>query len=240
MNKTFAFLLFWRLCRQKRRKTIFLGAEGPQTPSGAKVLMTNQQNAVRLAGLAGVIGPLWLGGTIAALTFIEYDFLRSLRWHPIDAPTVDWPSGLALGPQGGWMVAAFVGGGALLPLFAWGLQRGIRAGSALGPVLLAAAGVALALLGFKADPTYIPTPRTWQGSVHDGAFVLLGLTLFPAMLALAARFRRDPHWRGQATYTLATLLLAAPAFAIKGAAFYLFLLAIMVWFVVTGVRLSRL
>ncbi|MBC8162816.1 MAG: DUF998 domain-containing protein [Roseiflexaceae bacterium] len=202
--------------------------------------MIDERQYIRLAALAGVVGPLWLGGTIAALTVVEYEFLRSLRWHPIDAPTVDWPSGLALGPQGIWMVAAFVGGGALLPLFAWGLQRGVRRGAVLGPLLLGVAGVALALLGFKADPTFLPTPRTWQGSVHDLAFVLLGLTLFPAMLFLAQRFRGDARWRGHAGYTLATLLLAAPAFALKGAAFYLFLLAIMLWFVATGLRLATI
>lgn len=188
--------------------------------------------------LAGIVGPLWLGGTIATLTLFQYDFQRSLGWHPLHAPTVDWPSGLALGPYGGWMIAAFIGSGSLLIVFASRLGQHLE-GARRAAFLLTAAGVALALLGFKTDPTFLPTPRTWHGALHDAAFVLLGLTLFPAMLLLTARFRADPRWRGHAAYTLATLLLAAPAFAIKGLAFYVFLAAMIGWFVATAARVWR-
>ena len=73
---------------------------------------------LRLAALAGMIGPVLLAGAIVVLTVAQYDFIRSLRWDPLTAPTVDWPSGLSLGPYGGWMVAAFVTCGLLLPGFA--------------------------------------------------------------------------------------------------------------------------
>lgn len=193
----------------------------------------------RLAGLAGIAGPAWLGGTIAALSVTEYEFMRSLGWHPLDAPTLDWPSGLALGPHGGWLTAAFVGCGALQAPFALALHRALpptpRGG--YGPALLAASGGALALLASPTDPTLAGGPRTAHGLLHDGAFVLLGLTLLPGMLLLGARFRRDPAWRGHAAYTWGTLALAAPAFALKGAAFYLFLAAALTWFAVTGARL---
>jgi len=54
----------------------------------------------RITILLGIIGPILLASTIITLTFIEYDFLLTLRWHPLYAPTTDWPSGLSLGEQG--------------------------------------------------------------------------------------------------------------------------------------------
>ena len=90
---------------------------------------------------------------------------------------------------------------------------------------------ALALLAFKADPTYLPTPRTLAGAIHDGAYVLFGLTLLPGMLLLAAELRLRVPWRALALPTLLTALLAAPAFVLKGAAFYGFLVLILGWFV---------
>jgi hypothetical protein len=197
--------------------------------------------ATRLAGIAGVVGSLWLGGTIVALSVADYDFIRSLGWHPLDAPGVDWPSGLALGPHGAWLTAAFVGCGMLLVRFAITLHRTLRPTprGGYGPALLGTAGVALALLAAPTDPTLAGGPRTWHGLLHDGAFVLLGLTLLPGMFLLGARMRRDPDWHGHAAYTWGTLLLAAPAFALKGAAFYGFLLAAMAWFIATGVQLYR-
>jgi hypothetical protein len=181
--------------------------------------------------LAGFGGPLLLGGTILALTFRQGAFLRSLGWEPLQAPTVDWPSGLALSPDGPWLVAAFLGSGALLSVFAAGLHHHLAASGPppWGTRLLGVAGVAVTLLAFKADPTYLPTPRTLAGSIHDGAYVLLGLTLLPGMLLLAAALRHREGWRSLAFPTLFTVLLAAPAFALKGAAFYGFLVLILGW-----------
>jgi hypothetical protein len=152
---------------------------------------------------------------------------------------MDWPSGLALGPHGAWLTAAFIGCGALLAPFALALHRELRPTprGALGPQLLGTAGVALALLASPTDPTLAGGPRTVPGLLHDAAFVLLGLTLLPGMLLLGARMRRDPRWRWHGAYTWATLALAAPAFALKGAAFYLFLVSAMLWFAATGARL---
>ncbi len=194
---------------------------------------------IRGAAAAGVVGPLWLGGTIAALSVVQYDFMRGLGWHPLAAPTLDWPSGLALGPHGSWMTAAFVGCGALLPPFALALHRAVGRTPRgwAGPALLAAAGGGMALLASPTDPTLAGGPRTAAGLVHDAAFVLLGATLLPAQALLGARFRHDPAWRGHAAYTWLTVALALPAFVLKGAAFYLFLAASLSWFVVTAARL---
>ncbi len=195
----------------------------------------------RIAAALGMVGPLLLGGTIAALTWAERDFMHGLGWDPISAPTLDWPSGLALGPYGSVMEAAFIGSGIAMIIFAAGLQRGIAHPEQRGgPTLLGIAGVALVLLVSKTDPTLSRQPPTWHGRIHDAAFVLLGLSLLPAMLLLARRFRRDPAWRGHASYTIATLLLAAPAFVLKGLAFYVFLAALLLWVALTAARLWRI
>lgn len=191
---------------------------------------------------AGVSGPLLLGGTILTLTLRQQAFLRLLGWDPLRAPTVDWPSGLALSPDGPWMVAAFLGSGALLSVFAAGLHRYLAASGRppWGTRLLGVAGLALALLAFKTDPTYLPTPRTLAGAIHDGAYVLLGLSLLPGMLLLAAELRHRGPWRALALPTLLTVLLAAPAFVLKGVAFYGFLALILAWFLLIAGRLWQL
>ncbi|MCU0493033.1 MAG: DUF998 domain-containing protein [Chloroflexaceae bacterium] len=200
-----------------------------------------ESRLVRLGAAAGMLGPGVLGVAIGVLTVVQYDFMRSLGWHPLYAAMTDWPSGLALGPHGNWMVAAFVVCGGLLPIFAAGLARSLtpRRASVVGPLLLGVAGVAMLLLAFKADPTNIPTPRTLAGAIHDGAFVLLGLSLLPGLLVLGLHFRHDPRWRRHARYTLATVALALPAFLLRGAAFYLFLLLVLAWFVATALRLGK-
>jgi hypothetical protein len=49
------------------------------------------------------------------------------------------------------------------------------------------------------------------------------------MLAFGWAFRRSSDWRGLSTYTWLTAALAVPTFAVKGVAFYLFLVAVFVW-----------
>jgi hypothetical protein len=196
----------------------------------------------RLAAAAGLIGPGYLGGTILALTLRQGAFLRSLGWDPLRAPTLDWPSGLALSPDGRWMTAAFLASGGLLAVFAAGLHQHLaqRGPPPRGPRLLGASGLPLALLAFPTDPTYLPTPRTLGGAIHDGAFVALGLSLLPGMLLLADDLRRRPDWRALALPTMCTVALAAPAFALKGAAFYGFLALTLAWFLAIAGRLWQL
>ena len=71
----------------------------------------------RIAAAAGLAGPLIFGATLLGLSLAEAPFLRSLGWDPLSAPSRDWPSGLALGPQGALMTAVFLLSGALLALF---------------------------------------------------------------------------------------------------------------------------
>ncbi len=188
-----------------------------------------------------LIGPVLFAVVLAALTVIEYDFLLSLGWHPIHDPTFDWPSGLALGKFGWVMTATFIVSGSLMTLFAVRLFLYLKRSRAsrLGTTLMAFAGLFLAALAFTTDPTIRDTPATWHGRLHDLSFVLLGLTLFPAMIVLGFAFRADARWKDLAVYTWGTLALAGPAFFIKGAAFYIFLLAILVWNEVAAIRLDQ-
>jgi hypothetical protein len=58
------------------------------------------------------------------------------------------------------------------------------------------------------------------------------------MIVLGFAFRADERWKNFAVYTWGTLALAGPAFFIKGAAFYIFLLAILLWNVLAAQRLK--
>jgi Protein of unknown function (DUF998) len=197
-------------------------------------------SGARLAALAGLVGPLLLGVAIAALSVIEYDFMRSLRWHPIDAPTVDWPSGLALGPHGAWMTATFVATGMMLVIFARGLGRQIGGAGRAGARLLLVAGLAMVALSSPADQTYGPGPATLAGRIHDAAYVVLALCISAAMLLLARAFRADRRWAGYEWLTLAVVALVGPAFILKGYLFYGLLLAVIIWFEALALRLWQL
>jgi hypothetical membrane protein len=188
-----------------------------------------------------LLGPILFAGMLTALTIAEYDFLLSLGWHPLDDPTFDWPSGLALGRYGWAMTATFIISGILMMIFAIRLFFNLKPAPAskAGSTLMLFAGLALAMLAFTTDPTIRDTPATWHGRLHDLSFVLLGLTLFPAMIALGFAFRNDERWRNLALYTWFTLALAAPAFALKGVAFYVFLFAILLWNEIVVMRLIR-
>lgn len=196
----------------------------------------------RLVVVAGLVGPLLLGVAITALTLLQYDFMRSLRWHPTEAPTTDWPSGLALGPHGAWMAATFVVTGVLLLIFARGLARHLRANRAgrVGAWLLQLAGLAMVALSSPTDPTFGPGPATVTGRIHDGAYVVLALSVSLAMVSLARGFRADPRWAGYPWLTLAVVLLVGPAFILKGFLFYGLLLAVIIWFEALALRLWQL
>jgi hypothetical membrane protein len=187
-----------------------------------------------------LLGPILFASVLTILTIVEYDFLLSLGWHPINDPTFDWPSGLALGRYGWIMTATFITSGMLMLLLGIRLFSDLKPAPAsrAGSTLMIFAGVALALLAATTDPTIRDYPSTWHGRLHDLSFVLLGLTLFPAMIVLGFAFRNDEKWRNLSLYTWGTILLAAPAFALKGAAFYVFLFAILVWNEVVAIRLN--
>jgi hypothetical protein len=193
----------------------------------------------KFAAICGILGPPLFGVTLFVLTVLEYDFMRSLGWRPLRV--IDWPSGLALGPYGLWMTAMFILSGVCMSIFALGLRTALRNGTAprIGTLGLFLAGCFLAAMAVPSDPTFRSYPKTWHGFLHDMFFVLLGLALLVAMLALGRVFQNDPRWKGYGIYTYVTAALGLPSFALKGAAFYLFLVAILTWgFVIARKLLS--
>ncbi len=194
----------------------------------------SKSRLIRLAALAGIIGPLLLAAVITGLTIAQADFMRTLGWNPL-GPVIDWPSGLALGPYGWLMTVTFFVCGGLMAFFAYGLLQVLDAKFAT--TLLMIAGVAMMGLVFTTDPTLTSTSRTWHGLLHDSFFALLGLTLMPGMLLLGRAFQQNKQWKNLTLYTWATLALIVPTFWLKGLAFYVFLLVILTWIVVIALRL---
>ncbi len=197
----------------------------------------------KIAALGGILGPVLFAGVITTLTILQYDFMRSLGWGPIHAPTFDWPSGLSLGPYGIWMTLTFILSGLLMATFALALRTALDEGIALriGTLSLLLAGCALMGLAFTTDPTLRTTPATWHGRLHDLSFVLLGVFMLavhagagkgiPEECALAQIWLVYVHYRSAC---------AIPSFALKGIAFYLFLGAILTWSIALAIQLLRL
>lgn len=204
----------------------------------------NDQTRVRFAAIAGIIGPFLLGSVITILTIVQRDFMESIGWR-LDAP-LDWPSGLALGPYGWIMTGTFLFSGVLIIIYASGLRLRLPRNrlATISTWLLVAAGYGLIGLISPTDKTLDKElhgmPATWHGRLHDSSFVLIGVTLMPAMLLLGYLFLKDPRWKNLAIYTWITVALAVPTFWMKGFAFYIFLLALLVWCEVIAFRLKSL
>jgi len=197
---------------------------------------------IKLAARLGLIGPVLFGFIVTTFTILKYDFLLSLGWHPLNAPTFDWPSGLALGEYGWIMTATFLLSGLMMTIFASGLRLSLSTvrPAGFGSLILSLAGLALMGLAFTTDPTIRSTPFTWYGRLHDLSFVMFGLTLMPAMILLGYAFQLDLRWKDLSIYSVLTVALALPAFWLKGPAFYVFLVAVLVWSEVTAWRSKSL
>lgn len=196
----------------------------------------------KVTAFSGLIGPALFALVLTTLTILKYDFLLSLGWHPLNAPTFDWPSGLALSNYGWVMTLTFIISGLMMIFFASGLRLSLPSSRVtfISSLALSLAGLALAGLAFTTDPTIRSTPATWHGRLHDLSFVMLGLTLMPAMILFGFAFRADERWQNLTLYTWVTVALAFPAFWLKGAAFYLFMFAVLIWCEVAAIRLSSL
>ena len=189
---------------------------------------------IKLAALAGMTAPIMFAVSVTALTFAEASFMRSIGWEPF-GNVLDWPSGLAMGPYGWLMTINFFLCGALMAFFAYGLKLVLN--DKLATTLLMLGGFAMMGLVFTTDPTIRSYPKTWHGLLHDSFFAVLGLTLMPGMLLLGRVFQHREQWRSLSIYTWGTLALVIPTFWLKGLAFYVFLLAILVWCEVVAFRL---
>ena len=193
-----------------------------------------KSRSIKLAALAGIIGPVVFAIMVTGLTFAEADFMRSIGWNPF-GNVLDWPSGLAMGPYGWLMTITFFVCGALMAFFAYGLKLALQEKFATSLLMLA--GFSMMGLIFTTDPTIRSYPKTWHGFLHDGFFAVLGVTLMLGMLLLGHIFQKSEHWRNLAIYTWATLALVVPTFWLKGPWFYLFLSAILIWSELIALRL---
>jgi hypothetical protein len=208
--------------------------------TSASILM--KRRIIKLAGIAGTIGPVLFGGVLFALSVLEYDFMLGIGWQPVAEPAGAWPSGLVLAPYGADQIANFVISGLLLCLFALGLHLEIatrHASTLPGPALLLVAGVAMTLMGFRTDPIERVGPRSLHGLIHDAAFVVFVLAFLAALFFLWWGLRWDARWRGHARYTLATGILAMLLLLLPGVAYYLFLVTLLAWIEVTAIHLWR-
>ncbi len=194
----------------------------------------NRSPLIKLAALAGIIGPAVFAILVTGLTYAEADFMRSIGWDPF-GNVLDWPSGLALGPYGWLMTINFFICGALMAFFAYGLKLALQ--EKFATTLLMLAGFAMMGLVFTTDPTIRSYPKTWHGILHDSFFAMLGILLMSGMLLLGRVFQQREHWKGLSIYTWCTLALVIPTFWLKGLWFYLFLAAILIWSEVIAFRL---
>ena len=201
-----------------------------------------KRRIIKLAGIAGTIGPVLFGGALLGLSVLEYDFMLGIGWQPVADPAGAWPSGLALGHYGAAQIANFVISGLLLCLFALGLHLEMAtrpASTSPGTALLFLAGVAMTLMGFRTDPIERVGPSSLHGLIHDSAFVVFVLAILAALFFLWWGLRWDARWRGHARYTLATGILAMLLLLLPGVAYYLFLIALLAWMEVTAIHLWR-
>lgn len=194
----------------------------------------SKSRLIKLAAFAGLFGPVIFSVMVTGLTFAEADFMRSIGWNPF-GNVLDWPSGLALGPYGWLMTVTFFVCGALMAFFAYGLKLALQ--EKFATTLLRLAGFAMMGLIFTTDPTIRSTPKTWHGILHDSFFAVLGVMLMLGMLLLGRVFQQNEHWKNLSIYTWGTLALVIPTFWLKGAAFYVFLLAILTWSEFIALRL---
>ena len=197
----------------------------------------SKSHLIKLAARAGIVGPLLFAVVVTTLTILQAEFMRTLGWNP-RGPVIDWPSGLALGPYGWLMTVTFFVTGAMMAFFAYGLQLALH--EKFATTLLLISGLAMMGLITATDRTLSTAPRTWHGLLHDGFFALLGLTMMPGMLRLGRVFQKNERWKDLALYTWGTLAFVIPTFWLKGVAFYVFLLAILTWSVVIGLRLRSI
>src|SRR5204863_589123 len=97
---------------------------------------------------------------------------------------------LALGPIGWIMTLTFFLSGLLMIIFASGLRLSLPRVRLAGIAtwLLSLAGIGMIGLISPTDKTIRTTPATLHGHLHDASFVVMGLTLMPAMIFLGFMF----------------------------------------------------
>ena len=195
----------------------------------------------RTSAVAGIaIAPLWLGVT-ALLTWLEWDYIRSVGWGPTTDNEVPYPSVLLRGDYGLVQSANFVVTGVLVAVFALGLRREFTRRIS---GWVATGGFALFSLGtiMNAGTTDLgDEPSTLSGTIHVIGFALV---LFGALLAYPATglaLRGNPAWRGWRLLGWWPVLLVAVAFTNLGLpgdlGFCVFVGLVWVWYALMSAHL---
>ena len=204
-----------------------------------------KRNALRRTGvLAGLVaGPFFLI-SVALNTWASIDYLHRLGWEFVGGQQVPWPSSLARGPYGWAQVVTFVITGLLIVIFTGALRGQLprRLASGVAVALLALAGVALILAGFRVDDAMLRggSPATGHGWAHGIAFILIIATGVLAPLSMALAVRRDASWRPLAIVSLAAsvLFVVFMFLPLGNASFLMAIITFFAWIAALSIRLA--
>ncbi|MGZ5327189.1 MAG: DUF998 domain-containing protein [Actinomycetota bacterium] len=164
--------------------------------------------AARMRAACGLVGPAAFTAAWALATARQPGYsIANEHISGLAAPDANVP---------GVMTAGFVALGLGTIVFASQLDRrlGGPGRSGVGPLLLGLSGVATTAAGvlrrdrmsnypMPGDPL---EPQSWRNDGHDLASVIGHASAGVGMLALAARFTREPGWRGLAAPVAATVV----------------------------------
>jgi hypothetical protein len=211
------------------------------TERGSTAIAIDRARIGRLAGQAA--GPLFLA-LIAIGTVAERGMLHRYGWTYLTSNNVPWPSGISTGRYGALQIANFAVTGGLLLLFTRSLAPHLRGiAGRIAVVLLTVQGAALALSAFRADHQMMlgHNPTTWNGYVHDVAFVFVAVPSLLAPIAVGLALRHDAAWRPLAKLSLLVPVLLVGAFASQSAVgdlgFTFFLVVVFGWVALLARRL---
>jgi hypothetical protein len=197
---------------------------------------------------AGLVAPVLFVVGLVIITWVEWDFLRSLGFKFTDHGESAWPSSLAQGPIGWAQIINYAAFGLLVLVFFSGLKREFTRSRSrrTASVLLTGFGIAWILVAFPEDGPPFGDPSTWAGYLHG--FGVLGLVLFgfSGMIATAIALRGNDAWRGYSalSFTAAAgvfIFLVVLVFALELATtlgVYGFFGVMMVWVEAMALRLS--
>jgi hypothetical protein len=198
----------------------------------------------RTAALAGlVLGPLWVT-IVIVVTWLEWDFLRSMGWSLVSDNEVPYPSATVRGDFGFLQMINFAVTGILAAIFAVGFRREFRH-KISGRVATAGFGLFTVGVLINIAPTDLPgEPTTWHGNAHVIGFLITVLAMAIAYGASGLALRGNPAWRGWRLLGWTPLLLLLIAFTGAGLpgdlGFCLFLVVGFGWYSVMGGRLLAL
>jgi len=165
------------------------------------------RTGMRIAGWAGIAGPVLFTIVFLALETVRRDF------DPVRLVV----SALEAGPYGWVQQISFAVFGVLTIVFAVGLHQGLRKTrrGIAGPILFGVSGAAA--LAASAFPLRLDAAgQVYDPGGHSAAGVTFFLTSALALVILSRRVAADPAWSGLAGWTLAAGLACLAGFVVMG------------------------